>query len=289
MTRRAFLRLSAAGLAVLVTMGCGTAFSQASPQRIVAVGGSVTEIVFALGEQERLIARDTTSTFPEEANSLPDVGYIRRLSPEGVMSVAPDMVLMLEGSGPPETVDLLAKSGMQIKTVPEAYTAEGILEKVRVVGTALGVEEKATALAEKLNSDLAEAKAMANARETPVRVLFVLSTQGGRIMASGSRTAAAGMLSLAGAQNATPDFNGYKQLTDEAIMQAAPDVILMMSDGRDHANGAEAVFDNPAIAATPAGINRNLIRMPGSYLLGFGPRTAEAVRELSAKLSAARD
>ena len=72
--------------------------------RVVSIGGAVTEIVYALGEEARLVARDTTSNYPPEATALPDVGYIRRLSPEGVMSVRPDLILSEEGAGPPEAL-----------------------------------------------------------------------------------------------------------------------------------------------------------------------------------------
>ncbi|GAB2203625.1 hemin ABC transporter substrate-binding protein [Roseibium sp. ROS1] len=254
---------------------------------VVAIGGSVTEIVYALGEDKRLIARDSTSIFPAEAASLPDVGYMRALSPEGVLSVNPELILMLEGSGPQETVDVLRKSGVAMADVPEAYTAEGIIKKVRVVGEVLGVEAKADALASKLEQDLAEAQRAAESRTSGVRVLFVLSTKGGRILAAGSDTAANGILALAGAENATSGFSGYKILSDEAIVSAAPDVVLMMDrhgDGED-ATSSDAIFDHPAVAQTPAGKNRRLVRMNGQLLLGFGPRTAEAVRELSTRLA----
>lgn len=68
--------------------------------RLVSVGGAVTEIVYALGAGDRLVARDQTSTYPEEARKLVDVGYMRRLSPEGVLSVNPTGILLSEGSGP---------------------------------------------------------------------------------------------------------------------------------------------------------------------------------------------
>jgi iron complex transport system substrate-binding protein len=254
-------------------------------RRVVAIGGSVTEIVFALGQQDRLIARDTTSSHPAEANGLPDVGYIRALSPEGVLSVDPDLILMLEGSGPQETVDVLKKTGVTIADVPEAYTADGIIAKVRAVGDALGVPEKAEPLARKLEADLAAAQRDAESRSSGARVLFILSTNGGRILASGSGTAADGILKLAGAENAVADFSGYKQLSDEAILSAAPDVVLMMDRSGDHGTDAETLFSHPALAETPAGKHQRLIKMGGQYLLGFGPRTAEAIRELSGHLA----
>lgn len=254
-------------------------------RHVVAIGGSVTEIVYALGEDKRLIARDSTSIFPAEASSLPDVGYMRALSPEGVLSVNPDLILMLEGSGPQETVDVLRKSGVAMADVPEAYTAEGIVRKVRVVGEVLGVEAKADALASKLEEDLAEAQRTAEGRVPGVRVLFVLSTKAGRILAAGTDTAADGILKLAGAENATSGFSGYKLLSDEAIVSAAPDLVLMMDRHGDGEASGDALFDHPALAQTPAGRNKQLIRMNGQLLLGFGPRTAEAVRELSNRLA----
>lgn len=256
----------------------------AQPSRIVAVGGSVTEVVFALGEDDRLVARDTTSIFPQEANDLPDVGYIRRLSPEGVMSVDPDLILMLEGSGPQEAVDVLQKSGIAIADVPEEYTAAGIVGKVRAVGDALGVPEKAEELAVRLEKDLDEAQKDAANEASNLRVLFVLSTRGGRIMASGVNTAADGIINLAGGTNAISEFSGYKQLSDEAILSAAPDVVLMMDRGGNHGAGADQLFAHPALAQTPAGKNRTLIKMGGQYLLGFGPRTANAIRDLASAL-----
>ena len=256
--------------------------------RVVAIGGSVTEIVYALGEQDRLIARDTTSIYPAQANALPDVGYIRALSPEGVLSVDPDLILMLDGSGPQETVDVLKKSGIAIAGVPEDFTSAGIVHKVRAVGEALGVSDKAEPLARKLEADLAAAQREAESKAAGTRVLFILSTKGGRILASGSGTAADGILKLAGATNAVGDFTGYKQLSDEAILGAAPDVVLMMDRGGDHGAEADELFSHPALAQTPAGKNNRLIKMGGQYLLGFGPRTAEAIRDLAGQLAAIR-
>jgi len=282
-----FTAATALTIAALVTPGA-TLYAEdagnASASRIVAVGGSVTEVVYALGEEDRLIARDSTSIYPEAAAALPDVGYMRALSPEGVMSVDPDLILLLDGSGPPETVGLLEKSGIPVKTIPDEPTAKGIIAKVRAVGEALGAGDKAEDLVRELETDLETARAEA-ARQSPgLRVLFILSTRGGRIMASGSDTAADGILALAGAENAVNSFSGYKQLSDEAILSAAPDVVLMMDRTGDHAASTDDLFSHPALARTPAGLNKRLIKMPGQYLLGFGPRTADAVRDLAARL-----
>lgn len=254
--------------------------------RIVAVGGSVTEIVYALGEQERLVARDTTSVYPPDALELPDVGYMRALSPEGVLSVDPDGIIMLEGSGPPGAVVVLKTASVPIVTVQEGFDREGIVEKIEVIGAALGVEEEAAALADRVEHDIEAAMASAAASGEKPRVLFVLSTQGGKIMASGTDTAANGIIEMAGAENAVTGYSGYKQLTDEALITAAPEIVLTMKTAGPSIS-KDDIFAMPAIAATPAGKAHRVISMDGAYLLGFGPRTASAIRDLAAALHGA--
>ncbi|WP_217568931.1 hemin ABC transporter substrate-binding protein [Mesorhizobium sp. GbtcB19] len=253
--------------------------------RIVAIGGSITEIVYALGEEGRLVARDSTSNYPEAAAKLPDVGYMRALSPEGVLSVNPSGILALQGSGPKEAVDVLKKSSVAFIEVPDHFNHEGILEKIRVVGKALGVDAKAEKLAGETDAKLTAAEKQTAAIKDRKRVLFVLSTQGGKILAAGSDTAAEGIIKLAGAVNAVDGFSGYKSMTDEAIVSAKPDVILTMKGGGPPISEDE-LFANPAVASTPAGANRNrkIISMWGGYLLGFGPRTADAIHDLAVSL-----
>lgn len=255
----------------------------AQADRVLSVGGAVTEIVYALGAGDRLVARDTTSTFPEAARDLPDVGYMRRLSPEGVLSVRPDLIIAEEGAGPPETIELLEAAAIPFVEIPDGHDGAAVLAKIAAVASALDLPDRGAALAEEVRAAL-EATAVATARTPPRRVLFVMSVQGGRILAAGRDTAADGIIAMAGAQNAVTEFEGYKPLTDEAVTRAAPEVILMMA--RDGAEDLSAeVLAHPAIRTTPAGRKGALVQMDGLYLLGFGPRTAQAARELSRALA----
>lgn len=252
----------------------------ADNSRLVSIGGSLTEIIYALGEEGKLIARDSTATYPEAAVALPDVGYMRQLAPEGVLSVSPSALLVIEGSGPPEALDVLSHAGVDYQTVPEGFSHEGILVKVRAVGQALGVPDKAEVLVGEIDTALKAVEARTADIAERKRVLFILSAQGGKIQASGTDTAADGIIALAGAVNAIDEYSGYKALTEEAIIEAAPDVILMMDRGGDHSASDADLIANPAIALTEAGRNHAIVRLDGAYLLGFGPRTAEAVSDL---------
>ena len=284
-----------APLLVPLTAGGGSGFvrtavaqemQQVDSSKLVSIGGAITEIVYALGEQDRLVARDSTSMYPEEAMKLPDVGYMRALSPEGVIAVNPTAILAVEGSGPADALAVLKSAGIPFETVPEGFDREAILRKIDVVGKFLGVPEKAKALEEKVGAELDTA--IADAAKRPdserKRVLFILSLQNGRIMAAGNNTAANGIIGLAGAINATDGaFDGYKPLTDEAVINSKPDTIMVMT--RPGAGSTdEEVLSHPAISVTPAGQNKAILRMDSLHLLGFGPRTASAISDLNKEL-----
>ncbi len=278
-------------LAALLLAGPALADPHPDAKRVLAIGGSVTEIVYALGQQDRLIARDTTSSFPAEAQALPDVGYMRALSPEGVLSVQPDLILAEEGAGPPETIAVLEQAGIPFETIPAGIDADGLVGKIEAVADALGVPDAAAGPVADMRADLAglDRAAPEGGRK---KIMFILSLQGGRVMASGTGTEADAIIRLAGAENAIRTFEGYKPLTDEAITAAAPDVILMMNRGEataSHDAADDDLLAMPAISTTPAAASRSVIRMDGLYLLGFGPRTGRAAMELHRAIYGAGD
>lgn len=262
---------------------------QAEEKRVIAIGSSITEIIYALGQEDRLVGRDRSSTYPAEAIDLPDVGYRRALSPEGVLSVAPDLILALEGSGPPDAISVLEEAGVEFVTIDDEFSRDGIVEKIRAVGAALGVEAKAEELAASAAQQLDQAQesASAAAGTDPLSVLFILSAQDGEITVGGADTQADSIIRMAGGENAAAGVEGFKTMTPEALAVTAPDVILMMERRGNHATPDEELLALPAIQLTPAGQTKALIRMPGAYLLGFGPRTADAISDLSAALQRA--
>ncbi|WP_440408668.1 heme/hemin ABC transporter substrate-binding protein [Neorhizobium petrolearium] len=276
----------AASLAMGLAAGHAAAADKGNPEakRIVSVGGTITEILYALGAEDRIVARDSTSFYPDAANSKPDVGYMRALSAEGVLSQKPDLILMEEGSGPPPVLEILKASEVPMVVVPTPPEADKIGQKIRDVGAAVGLSDKAEALAAKTEADLKKlAEDVSKVPGPKKKVLFVLSLSNGRVMAGGADTEAGAVIEMAGGINAAPTINGYKPLADEAVIAAQPDVILSMLRG-DHKLTPEQVFAVPSMQTTPAAANKALISMDGLLLLGFGPRTPEAARALAAQI-----
>ena len=254
--------------------------ASAEAPRIIALGGSITEIAVALGAEDRLVARDTTSTFPESVQALPDVGYIRALSPENILALDADLIVAEGDAGPPEAVDVLKAAGIPFVLVPEANDPAGVLAKIAAVAQALELPKEGAALETSVKAGLARAEQQALTVTAPKRVLFILSLQGGRVMAGGTETGAEGIIRLAGAVNAASVFQGYKPMTDEAVLAASPDAILMMDREGDLAITDADVLAHPALSQTPAAKAGAIIRMDGMLMLGFGPRTPQAALAL---------
>ena len=252
--------------------------------RIVSIGGAITEILYALGFEDRLAGVDSTSFYPPAAlRDKPNVGYMRQLSAEGVLGLNPSLVLAVQGSGPKETMDVLDAAKVPLVLVPETFSEAGLLEKIKLVGHAMGADKRAECLTAAVTDDLTQLRELRAKVTKPVRVMFVMSLLNGRAMAAGKNTAANEIIALSGGVNAIDGYEGYKIINDEAIVAAKPDVVLSIQRGKDSVD-AETVYLHPAFALTPVAANKTFISMEGLYLLGFGPRTAAAARDLSIKL-----
>lgn len=257
---------------------CGAPFANAE-QRIVSAGGALTETIYALEMESRLVGTDTSSVYPEEATRLPQIGYARALSAEGILSLRPTLLICSEESGPPSVISMVRDAGVEVLVLPSKADIETATARIRSIAEVLGVQERADALVSRLESELQRATAGQIAKKP--RVLFLYARSGGVLNVAGENTHAENMILLAGGVNAVEGFEGYKPLTPEAALLANPDVLLLTTRGLEDAGGWDALLGYPGIDQTPAAKNRHVVAMDDLLLLGFGPRLGKAVEELS--------
>lgn len=252
--------------------------------RVVSIGGDLTEIVYALGAEDLLVGTDTTSIWPAAAEELPKVGYMRQLAAEGILSLAPDIVLAASDAGPDSVLDRIASAGVDVRIAPDANSIEGIIAKIRFVGAALDHEDSAAAIVERFRSQMEQVDAALAEVGAAPRVLFLISVGSGRMMAAGTDTSADAIITLARGTNAMAAFDGYKPVNAEALTASAPDVLLLPDHSVNQSGGLDAILSDPALATTPAVRNGRIVVMDSLLLLGFGPRTPDAILELARAL-----
>lgn len=250
----------------------------------MAIGGAVTEIVYALGAGSRLVAADSTSTWPDAAKALPRVGYMRALSAEGVLSARPQLLIATSDAGPATALAQIRGAGLPVTVLRNAHSFESLKANVRDAAGALGAEGEGAALERRLDEAWSKVRAEVERAGPGPRVLFVLAHAGNNMMVAGEGTSAEAMLRLAGARNALGGFKGYKPLTAEAVVGAQPQVVLTTREGIAALGGEDKLWRAPGLALTPAAARKRIVALDALYLLGFGPRLPEAVRELSERL-----
>jgi iron complex transport system substrate-binding protein len=249
-------------------------------RRIVTVGGAITETVFALGAGDEVVAVDTSSLYPDAAARVPKVGYQRTLSAEGILGLSPDLVIVSDEAGPPAALEQLRNAGVRVERMPAAKTVEEAAARIAAIGTALG--RSAEALADRVRRESASAIARAS-REGP-RFLLIYARGAGTVMVGGGDTGGSAMVELAGGRNAVGTISGFKPLSPEILIAAAPEVIVIPSRGLATVGGEAGLLAIPGVADTPAGKQRRIVALDDLLLLGFGPRLPRAIDELASAL-----
>ncbi|KAA9001230.1 hemin ABC transporter substrate-binding protein [Affinibrenneria salicis] len=248
----------------------------AAAERIVAIGGDVTEIISALGAEKDLVARDSTSLRPESVRSLPDVGYMRQLNTEGILALKPSLVIASELSQPSLVLQQVADSGTPLVRVPAQQNLDSVPQKISVIAKALGRETEGKALVEKYQNQLTGL----NNSPLPVKALFVMSHSGMVAMAAGQNTAADVVIRAAGLQNAMQGVVRYQPLSQEGVIASAPDLLLITAEGLKTLGGEQQVWRLPGLALTPAGKNHRLLVVDDMALLGFTLDTPALLQNL---------
>lgn len=284
--RRGFFALVAAAMGIIVALPLG---AQPPAERLVVIGGGLTEIVFALGAGDQVVATDTTSIYPPAAEALPKLGYQRTLAVEGVLALAPTRIIAGPEAGPPRVIDQLRGAGIPVQQLAEDYDLGTVSRRIRVLGAALKRDAAAEALAQSVEADLAalQAAIAAQGGRRP-RVLFLLSVGQGAPMAAGRDTAAHAIITAAGGDNplgapGAAGYRGYKPLSVENAALADPEILLITRQSLDLVGGIDALLAQPGLNMTQAARTRRVLALDALYLLGFGPRLPRAVADLAAQ------
>ncbi|WP_447921492.1 heme/hemin ABC transporter substrate-binding protein [Achromobacter aegrifaciens] len=253
----------------------------APPARVVTLGGSVTEIVYQLGQGDKLVGDDLSSLYPEAATKLPRVGYYRAVPVEGVLSLKPDLVLASEQAGPPDALKRLADVGVRVVTVSDAPSVDSLKSRIRAVADALGAAPAGERMVQEVTRELARAEAVPATR---ARALLLINRTGSP-QGAGRDTAANEVMHLAGLVNVLQDQQGYKPLSAEAMGALAPDLIVVTQASLDAGGGMEAFLRMPGIASTQAAAKRRIVVMDDLLVLGMGPRLPLALTLLKQEVA----
>lgn len=251
-----------------------------SSTRIVSLATGVAETVVALGAADRLVGRDESSSV-EAIAQVPVVTKAHAVNAEQVLSLSPDVVLIDAATAPQEAIDRIADAGIEIVTVPEAWSLDDMDARIRAVADAVG------ATPEQLDAVLATVPAPSAPAAGGPRVAFLyLRGTSAIYLLGGKGSGADAMIAAAGGGDvgAEAGLEAFTPLTAEALASLKPDVLLVMTKGLESVDGVDGLVALPGVAQTPAGRDGRVIAVDDTLLLAFGPRTGPLVDRLRAAL-----
>ncbi|MDB2385849.1 ABC transporter substrate-binding protein [Shewanella sp.] len=240
--------------------------------RVVSAGAGITELIFALGAEDELVAVDSTSQLPTADKDIAKLGYHRMLSAEGILALSPSMVIGSDAMGPKTTLEVLSAADVNVVQLPSANSQSQLFSNIDKMGKLLHKEAQASALKSKLTQSFLDIETkkqqIASKGNTPT-ILFLLLQPDRPARVGGDNTAADIIIKLAGGKNIA-GFSGYKSVSQEGILALDPDVILISSRSGNHAVDPVSTLlkDMPLLAHTSAGKHKQIQNLKPQALLG---------------------
>lgn len=259
------------------------ALTSFASERIVSAGSAVTELLIALNQQEKLVAVDVTSELPGSLQ-LPKIGYHRRLSAEGLLALGPNRLIGSDEMGPETALSQLRSTGVEVDIVNTKPTPEGLLERIDEIAALTQAEKQASELKKQVTEQIASLEKNKSQQKSAKKVLFLLIHEGRPANVAGRDTTPNAIIELAGGVNpAASQLSSYKPLSTEAMVEMQPDIILVSGRSYNKLGGADEILKKvPMLAATPAGQNKQFIKIDGHALVGgLGLKSLSEAERLS--------
>ncbi|WP_447214886.1 heme/hemin ABC transporter substrate-binding protein [Citrobacter pasteurii] len=260
----------------LLSLAC--VFSAHSADRLVVAGGSLSELIYAMGVGNRVVGVDETTSYPPETAAIPHIGYWKQLSSEGILSLHPDSFITWQDAGPQIVLDQLRAQKVNVVTLPRVpATVEQMYANIRELAQTLRIPEQGETLIDRIRQRLDRVQHSVAAKNAPVKAMFILSAGGSAPQVAGKGSVADAIMTLAGAQNVATHAQ-YKSYSAESLIAANPEVIVVTSQMVDgDLNRLSAIA---GITHTAAWKNQRIVAVDQALILGMGPRVADAVEAL---------
>jgi iron complex transport system substrate-binding protein len=260
-----------------------TASLHADVRRVISIIPATTEMLFAMGAGDRLIAIGTYDRYPSEAQKLPRVGALIDPNVEQILQMRPDLVVIY-------ATQTELKRRLERANIPYySYVHKGladITQTIRTLGMRVGAEAAGNLLATRIEQQLADVRRRVESQPRP-KTLLVFGRERGslrNIDASGGQGFLHDMLETAGGTDVLADIHRQSvMMSTEMVLARAPEIIIELRYEKDAINNADMNAWN-RLSAVPAVKNHRVILLSGEEFVVPGPRVAQATRRLAAAL-----
>ena len=243
--------------------------------RIVVIGAGAGEIVSELGFADQVIATDLTSRHLPEYKETSSIGYIRSINAENILSIKPTLIIAEYGTGPKNQLDLLKSSFKKTYVMPTPNSLADVYDRIKYVAKILNIEAKANKVVSNMKIKHKKiSEKLKTVKKSPRIMAIMVSSRG--VYVAGDNSSFGRVIKMAKGDNVFADVPNYQLVTDEAIINTNPDIILYFNHGADK-NKKQKIYNNTALKTTNAVKNNKVYEVDTYLIVSYGPRTIDAI------------
>ncbi|QMU22786.1 ABC transporter substrate-binding protein [Gordonia rubripertincta] len=277
-TRRRGAAIAAAVLSMLlVVAGCGPAGNESeasgTPSTIVSMSPTTTEMLFAVGAGDQVVAVDDQSDFPAEAPRTTLSGYTPNL--EAILAYDPDLVVLTDDNN--DIIAGLDRVGVEVLKIPAAKNLDETYAQIQQVGGATGHAREADELVTSMRAEIEQIVRTVPLREVPLTYFHELDDTYYTVT---DDTYLGQIYGLLGLRSIATGKNGYPQLSPEYILERDPEVIFL-ADSQCCGVTPEKVAARAGWGDLRAVANRQIHVLDEDIASRWGPRVVDLVRDLA--------
>lgn len=248
-------------------------------ERIVVAGDALTEIVFDLGAGEDIVGVDSSSRYPKQVTQLPQIGNVKLLNIESVLSLTPSLVISFDDAEIANVLKQISQAKVEVLTVKRVpSTIELLYENINKIAAKLGREKEGQKLIKRIQNDLSLIQNRTATRRQKTKVLCLMNMEG-NIFIAGKNTAIDALITIAGGENLAT-HNSVRTYTSESLIAMNPEVIILTNHSIEELGGFDKINTIPGITETDAYKNHGIVIIDDRYLFEIGPRVVEVVFKL---------
>ena len=214
------------------------------PEKVVSVAPNITEILFDIDAEDKLVARTDYCDYPEEVKNIESIGTLMTPDIEKIISLEPDLVIASTHFNE-ENSKKLEDAGINVITLYEENNVNGVYTMIETLGTALNKVNKANEEVEKMKSTINEVKSAVSGLESPT-VYYVVSYGESGDFSAPENTFTGGLIELAGGKDIVPASDNWSYSL-EALLEADPQIIIVRNGEKDKFMATEGYKELTAV------------------------------------------
>lgn len=245
-------------------------------EKIVSIGPNITEVLFEFGLSDKIVATDNDSNYPEEASSIPKIGYFKSINAKKVLEESPDLVIALENAGTFISLAQIRAEAKDFISIPEADDFDDIKGMIRLISAKLSIQDRGESLIDKMEEKIIELEKQVAALKIIPKAVYLEIDNKGELRAFGSESPANDLITVAGGHNEMIYTPNAINVDIEFFANTELDVIFIADDNLAKVGGNEKFEKKYGLKTTKAGRNNLIVYVNSRDFTFFGTNYIES-------------